>query len=1145
MAMEMENPALQHTMDIQTQLMQQIIKMQQQQEMDRMKDNSSQVVAPPSNPAAAASGSFGTPLPPNIASPTSMPTDDEAGYMEPIPIASTDIPVSVPDVKSSIAEAPSTEKMALPSSDMVAQPPSDAKAEPLDPKALPLFDPTKYDSYASDSVFGGRQAEATSPFAPATGFISGTIREMRDFDATKHSKEATSAFFEDQSRDIQEKAVGVTAGAMTGATAAASLFIPGGIIPALAIGAAASFGVKGVSDTFVGEAKEALNYQEILQNTDHKFINAFESTNELGGIGMGLKDRQEISRYLRELAPEEYLDEGEMSQILEGAANNNLLKSVSDVKSFKEKFSEIVGAVKEITVTMNQTIEEATAFMGEMEARGISTKDMPFIAAQTRVMGSMLGMDPTQASNLLLGQVDQITQGTSLNATDIAQSSSKTLAIAQQVQDDAKEAGDPIYNYSKNLGGPQQAGAEFDLTARKFAETEFGQTSLLGFYAPAFDLNEETGEFELNQEKMDMLVSGDFSADEMEKASRQYVNSLSEVEKLKLSDTISARFSEGSSQEDLAEFADRTAKLVQERAAEGGNDIDYKQALQQIGFAKDPEQAAYFEQMLQASTDDSFTKMYESKVLKEEQDANAISNSPGFFKQMKFGWERTFGNYFGDKAQDITDATGQVMMDYQKFVTGVDDRSMVGGAPLNDFTYEGVDQMAEDLAVINQNNEAINDYEKERGADEIKQGKGFRGTARVAKATVTPDEVADSEKQVKKMAKERDEIEEVNTGRYRRDLARIREGEMPAAEVAAMKKKQEKGEYGIVEGMRADVIENKAQGEYEGFWGTVDYGLDRFNVGFASSLKTGWDWSSEKATDWLGEPKDEKAKTLSAETLEEQRDKMIKDKQTFKKETTKLLTSNDKDIKGLSEKELEKLEAAIESGSKKKVKAITDNETALEIAGKYADLKDTDEKLAKNAEVYKNYSRQTKGMATAPTQIADLLAASDVMGEAEINDLLGDARKEGKKTNKQLKKGKLNVLDMLDANNRMAGEIDAALDGLSKKEMTEFAKYLDSKDSQVTFKDFTDKSGDINDEKLKDYVLKTVQAQHVSNPDGKDKPGKKASSKEIKETAKEHEESMAAFLSMMQSERQMMEDAINGMPVNGSNSTSVSTKRSN
>ena len=133
--MEMENQALQHVMNLQTQLMQQIINLQQKQQQS---DSTPKVefnppeLAPPafSSPMPTdGSGAFGTPLPSNIASPTS-PIPVDAQSFENVPAYNPDV---VP-----AASFPS-------------------------PKAA--TDPTKYGTYASPSFDGGRQNGASPSFA--------------------------------------------------------------------------------------------------------------------------------------------------------------------------------------------------------------------------------------------------------------------------------------------------------------------------------------------------------------------------------------------------------------------------------------------------------------------------------------------------------------------------------------------------------------------------------------------------------------------------------------------------------------------------------------------------------------------------------------------------------------------------------------------------------------------------------------------------------------------------------------------------------------------------------------------------------------------------------------------------------------------
>lgn len=1084
-------------------------------------------------------------------------------------------------------------------------PPEISNGEPF-PYSMSINDPTKYGSHAAPYI-GDDRNKAASFGGGISGFIGGSIATMRDYDPTGQSKEATAADFSAQTREFQEGVTNFIGGAAGGATTAGSFFIPG-ILPSLVVGGAAAATVGGAAKAISDETTLALDYQEMLQKDGYKFINAFESTDEMGGIGMGLEDRQELSKYLRDLAPEKFLEDEELQRILEGATNNNLLKTVSDVKSFKDKFSEVVDAVKEITVTMNQTLEEATAFMGDMESRGISTKDMPFVAAQSKVMASMLGIEAEEGSQILMQASDNIVAGTSLDPTKIMQSSSQSVFNAQQLQDWAKENDEDLYHTIKNMGGAGNVGVAMEQAGRNFARSDKGVETLLGMYAAAFEKNED-GSFEINRDMMNQLTSGEISVEQMQSMSRQSLSELSTPEKRRLQGTIGVEFSDYATGQDLASFMRRDAEMIIERQARAGHEIDMETALVEAGIASDYEQADLFKNMINASEDEDNAKIYTARVLKEEQDSNAISNSPSMFKQAGFWWERNVTNNIGDIGQSISDAIGSGLQDYQKFITGIDDRSMVGGAQLPSFADDsGINQMLDSLESLNQNSEAMTKYLRKTGGESLSEGNILDSIQTMKTAETVEDSIIDVDELRSQLTF--DNGTKMDAGMYNYYNSKVKEGTMTATELAKISERADEGELGVVGGMRADIIQKRAAGEYDGFLGAMDLGIDNVLTTGAGAGKGIWDATAggvfEKSggfdveDDQLAELKesDEKGdlgtinsmrlgmtekkedgkykgfkgglrkgfdhtalfganvgaaiwedtggsiigtftgngpvqKSQSKDTLdslEEQQEELADIRTDLNKEVNVLYQQGKLD---LDEEGLMKLEDAIKAGDVDTAQGLTSNETAINLAKDYQELVERETAYGEDMGAVNEVTRYTKGLATAGTQLGDLLAASGLYTEAQIDDLVGDLRKSGKKTNKKLKKGKLSLEEMLQASDKSRDQIDVLFSQLPQNDMAQLAEYLTTKDPSLQIEDFYgENSQTIDSDLLKSYIMDDViRNQHASTDDveGKGKGGGDA-----KEAAENHQAAMAEFLTAFQEESQMLRDVVMGRPVTSS-----------
>jgi hypothetical protein len=621
--MEMNDQILNHIMNVQTQLLQQMIKMEQ----DR-----NSTISQPATTISPDTGSFGTPLPSSIASP-------------------------------------------------VTPPPVQHMSQPGTP-FMSVNDPTRYGTYAAPNQgYWSRQNQAAQ--SGFRNFIGGTIDEMKNFDPMGQSREATEQYFARQSRGMQEQTVNILGGAIHGAASVGSFFVPGGLAASLAVGGAVAGGVGLATNAMVNGAKTSLDYQELLQNNSYKFINAFESTSDLGGTGFGLNDRQEISGFLRDLSTDKYLDDNEMMKILDGAASNNLLKSVSDVKSFKKKFTEIVDTVKAIAVTMNESVEEATKFMGEMERMGISNKDMSYLASQSKVTSSFMGISSNEGAQMMLNTTNQVVQGTALNSKNIAESTNETGFIISRI------AEGPLRQYIKNNGGEGNVTSQVEQLTRNYVTQGAGLTSLLGYFGSGFQYNEKTREFEVNEKEMNRLLNGNMSRSQMQQASDSYMNSLSDDERYRLLQSASTVFNNYADTETMARFMQRNVQMLQQETP-----MDEQTALTNLGMAQDLEQAKLLEEYINNATDPNILKAYKSQALKNEQDSKVISESPGFSKRLKFWWQRVFENPLGDKGQAVSDFTGDLMQDYQKILTGIDDTSTLGGdASLEKFDQKGLEKV--------------------------------------------------------------------------------------------------------------------------------------------------------------------------------------------------------------------------------------------------------------------------------------------------------------------------------------------------------------------------------------------------------------------------------------------------------------------
>lgn len=1096
--MEMEESALRHIMDVQTQMLQTLTRLQEEQLRNQANTtltsgNASSI----QDPTASITSSTET-----LQQPLEMTPDGHYQTQKPTYIASPDTTT----ISSS--------------------------AMPLGPMAV--SDPTSYGTIANPGFNGGRRQDESKTQGNFfnRGLVGGAVAEMRDFDPTRQSKEATSEFISSQARGLQEKAVGVVGGVATGVTSAASLLIPG-LIPGLVVGGAAAVGVGGATNAIVEGATTALDYQDILQREDYKFINAFESTDDMGGIGMGLEQRQEVSGFLRDLADEEFLDDPDMMQILEGASQNNLLKSVRDVKSFKEKFSQVVDAVKEISVTMNASLEEATAFMGELERRGISTTDAPMIAAQTKVMSSMLGISTQEGSQLLLNTSDAVVQGTGISAGDVIQSTAENTYFAQALQDQAAETGnEALYNYSKNMGGAGAGGAMFEQIGRNFIRSEQGTNNLVGLFGSAFELNEEGG-FTLNESAMSELMNSDLSNQELQEQSRNFTSTLEATQLAKLQGTAGELFSASADSYDMSQFLRRNIQVVQD--AQPGID-DETALIEGLGVAEDYAQAEYITSMIDVGNDEDARDMLQARTLKEEMDSNAIADSPSLMTRIKFGIERNITNPLGDVGQNVADTLGTGLEDYQKWITGIDSRSMVGGTPLADFDQGGLSDVIKGLDVTARAQTNIAQDMRDRADETNNPFESIRlsvGAYDIESGLADPD---DLQKLVDQDASE------FTGGMLNSYMARINKGTMGAAEIGELAHQSE--DMAFVERNRAELAVEAATGEFDTIGGKMDYGIRRTGIEIAAGGRWIKDNTYGKVKGWItGESArpDVEGTDMTQRSLEKSREELMDVREDLGEEVMSLFAGDE--LESLNEDELKQLEKAIEAGDTDTVESLTDSSEAQRLAGEYQTLTGNEGEFKEGMQGYNDLKRYTKGVATVGTQLGDLLKTAGVYDEAEIDDLLGDVIDKGNKTNKKLGKGKMTTEKMIESSAEIEAELDQFFkNGLDDGSAQMLAENMVARDASAAEQIFKEGTTEVDTEALQSYVMDQLRNQHITDPDKEGSDGKTDKAKEAKNAAKEHEEAMSYYLSSMQNETEMIWDAIEGRAVPNNKNSTLTTR---
>jgi hypothetical protein len=519
--------------------------------------------------------------------------------------------------------------------------------------------------------------------APAA-FAGSMLSNYYNYNPTRMSKEGRADYISDQNRSFQESAMGALNTGVNGAATVGSMFVGGGLISSLAIGTGVGALVAGTTGLMMNGARQAMNYEDTLRTKGYMALNPFTSTAESGAIGFNRGETQDLAKFLRHVGPDEMLGDNDIQKILDGGLENRLMKNTTDMESFKKKFSSLVKSVKEITVTMDQSIEEATQFMGEMERRGISQNDMPRIAAQMKVTSSMLGVSASTGSQMTMQVADSITQGTGVNSALVMKSTGDNMFISSMLSNRAEKQDPSLYQYIQNNGGAGQVGANMEQNLRQYINKN-GTSTMLGLLASGFDKSESGDEFVVNESRMKDLLSGKYTTQQLSAQSNDAFRALSPVEQNTLQNQATELFQNSASSTQEYQIANLMKATVQDR----NPDMDDPSAYKAIGLTQDMQGGKLLAEASKIALDPQMQLTMAAVANKEQNDAAAIANTPSIGQHVRYGLAK-MGNEVGDVGQNVSDSLSDAFWNLQQYTSGMDDKSRVAGNASYDLTESGL-----------------------------------------------------------------------------------------------------------------------------------------------------------------------------------------------------------------------------------------------------------------------------------------------------------------------------------------------------------------------------------------------------------------------------------------------------------------------
>jgi len=279
-----------------------------------------------------------------------------------------------------------------------------------------------------------------------------------------------------------------------GAGALSAMGVGGAITGTLGLGSMAAFGVPALGVAAAGGY--ALNQMQTgfqqRQGVNRVLRNRFGGMMGVGGGrgGMGFSEEEMggISSMVREMGTQDlFTNMDELTRVMDRTAGMGLYRGVQSARDFRQKFRETIDTLKEISTTMNTTLEEATNFMGQGRQMGFfSGQEINANLMQTRFGAGATGLSVGQLQNagMMGSRMGRMMGMRGRHGAQAAQASMQNIAMGMQMGIFSDEM---IAEASGGLTGAEGAeaiaGRSMQITDR-WLRSRAGRAMLAGLWDP-------------------------------------------------------------------------------------------------------------------------------------------------------------------------------------------------------------------------------------------------------------------------------------------------------------------------------------------------------------------------------------------------------------------------------------------------------------------------------------------------------------------------------------------------------------------------------------------------------------------------------------------------------------------------------------
>ena len=317
-----------------------------------------------------------------------------------------------------------------------------------------------------------------------------------------------------------EKLASGTMSAISGAVGVGTTLLAGGITGAL--GGAA---IGAVVDIGADQVKQNYAYDQYLTQNAYRFINMMESNNKRGVAGFNRGERWETANFLRNFNTEMKISDDDTMTILKGFTEGDLLREAKDVETFKSQMTKLTKSLKTMALTLNDSYEEVAELMATMKKKGIDSRNYEAYAAQSKIVGGLIGADASETMQYQLNMASSLTAGTMMSSDRMMGTVASAQAYMGKIYDEALAMKDSDatqelrYNRIVNRGGIDAATSDYLSSTSGILRNN----QIMGYYgASFFDWDGTTWKF--NRSAFEQYTSGNMTAAELQSISSGKLN---------------------------------------------------------------------------------------------------------------------------------------------------------------------------------------------------------------------------------------------------------------------------------------------------------------------------------------------------------------------------------------------------------------------------------------------------------------------------------------------------------------------------------------------------------------------------------------------------------------------------------------------